>query len=760
MSEDTTRDDVLALLRRENVKPLTAGEITKALALRGGAAKRLQKTLNDLVRSGDIVCIRQNRYSLGDPVDLVTGRLDVTRAGNGFVADAAGGGDVFVPEEDIANALPGDVVVVRLAPESRGEGVARREGKIIRVVERSRHDIVGTLKSTGRFLHVVPMNPGYRHDFYVPDAHGANVGDRVVIRFTGWENRQLNPEAEIVEVIGPADEPTLDTMAIVRQYGFPLEFPADVIRAAEAASEGMDTPGPRVDLTDRFILTIDPEKARDFDDALSLEHDARGNRVLGVHIADVSHFVPRDSVLDREARRRGNSVYLPDLVIPMLPEQLSNAICSLQPHQDRLAFSVFLTIDARGAVVAKRFARTVIRSKLRLTYEQAYAALQPHPLIHQADGADAWSPGGSTTVAYRDAEGRPKTVTVPEEGRKLLREIHALAEQLRARRFAVFALDLDMPDCEVLIGKDGMIERIRLVSNDISHQLIEECMVAANEAVVTELANRGLPAITRAHEPPREEKIEELSALLNSMGFRTHDLTQRRNLAQFLKSIADHPLAHSARVAVLRSMNRALYSSGFEGHYALAKKFYGHFTSPIRRYPDLVLHRQLSMALLGGIGPEAKLAEQEGTALIQHGGADGEEVHGGRSTKRRCYDKGELGAIARECTDTEWNADAAERELIELKKLRYLEQQLTQKNPIVYEAVVVKCANFGMFVEVLDLQVQGLVHVSLISDQYVKYNSRNGSLQAGRETYRPGRRVKVHVIKVDFDKRRIDFAMV
>ncbi|MBN1556748.1 MAG: VacB/RNase II family 3'-5' exoribonuclease, partial [Lentisphaerae bacterium] len=571
-------------------------------------------------------------------------------------------------------------------------------GRVVRLLERVAHDIVGTLKSTGRFLYVVPLHPVYRQDFYVPDQAGAALDDRVVVRFTGWENRHVNPEGEIVEVLGPADEPTVDTISIIRHHGFRTEFPARALREAETASRRLDAAGDRLDLRKRFILTIDPARARDFDDALSLETDADGNRVLGVHIADVSHFVQAGGALDGEARERGTSVYLPDRVIPMLPEQLSNYLCSLRPDADRLAVSAFLTVDGRGRVLKRAFARSVIRSRWRLTYEEAMEILD----------AGRKSAGG--------------------EGALLLHELSRLAQQWRRQRFARHALDLDMPECEIRIGKDGMVSDIRLASNDRSHQLVEECMVAANEAVARELSGRGIPGMYRIHEPPTEKRIQELIETLKNMGYQPGDLRQPRNLARFLKSIADDPVAHYIRVCVLKSMNRAVYSATPVGHYGLAKKFYLHFTSPIRRYPDLLVHRQLTAALVGG------------QAAVP-------------------YDKPSLAAASIHCSDTEQNADTAERSLIEIKLFRYLERQLRERRPETYEAVVVNVMNFGMFVEVLDLRVQGLVHISAISDRFVTFQPRTHALKAGKTVYRVGARVKVMIAAVDFDKRRLDFAL-
>jgi ribonuclease R len=596
-------------------------------------------------------------------------------------------------------ALPGDTVTVRLY-HAEGDEV---RGKVIRIVERSARDIVGTLITTGRFLYVVPLDPVYRQDFAVPDTHGAREGDRVVVRFTNWPNRHVAPEGEIVDVIGPADQPSLDTTVICRQHDLPGDFPEEVVREAEEVASRLAKPGKRLDLRDVFILTVDPVKARDFDDALSLAHDEHDRRVLGVHIADVSHFVRPGSALDAEAYERATSVYLVDKVIPMLPEQLSNGVCSLRPDEDRLCFSAFLTFDASGRMVERHFAKTLIRSRLRLNYEQALAILEDRA----PEGLDS----------------------VPPEATALLKETHALSRQLRQKRFQAGALDLEVPECEVQIDATGRMTGVHISPSDHAHQLIEECMVAANEAVATELATRGIRILSRLHEAPDPDKMEELQAGLAMLGFHPGDLTDPRRLARFLASTADHPLRFHAHTLVLRSMKRALYSADKAGHFGLAKRYYSHFTSPIRRYPDFVLHRQLAAFVAG------------------------DEGRGGLPTE---YLKG----AAEQSTAREQRADDASRALIEIKKFRFLQQQLDDQKPIVYDAVVSRVTNFGMFVDVTEIQVAGLVHISTISQQFVRHQPANDTLSVAGDVFRVGTKLRVYVSKVDFNQRRADFTIV
>ena len=674
----------------------TAKDISRTLGFRGKQIKRLHDLLQQMVRDGEIVQIRQGgAYTLGKQADLVTGPLRLVRNGAGNVTERETGKFIWVESEDLGTSLPGDIVTIRLY-RSGGES----KGKVIKIVERCARDIVGTLFTTGKFLYVVPLNPVYRKDFYVPAANGAQPGDRVVVRFTGWENRYVAPEGEIVDVIGPADQPSLDTTVVMKQFDLPEAFPAEVIDEAERVAQRLAKPGRREDLRSRFIITVDPATARDFDDAVSLETDALGNRVLGVHIADVSHFVRTGTPLDREARQRGTSVYLVDKVIPMLPEQLSNGVCSLRPDEDRLTFSAFMTFDAAGRMIERRFARTRIRSALRLNYEQAMAIIADQP------------PEGLATVS--------------EATRRLLKETWRLASQLRQRRFSMAALDLEVPEVEVMLDDHARMTGLAVRPYDESHQLIEECMVAANEAVATELWTRGIKILARLHEPPDEEKLEELQANLAILGFRPGDLSDPMRLAKFLKDTQEHPLRYHAHMMVLRSMKRAVYSAEKIGHFGLAKAYYAHFTSPIRRYPDLVLHRQLADFLDG-----------KGGKMPQH----------------------ELIQTAFLATEREQVADDASRQLIEIKKFRFLQQQLDEQRPIVYRAVVAKCTNYGVFIDIPDLAMGGMIHISNLSRQFVRFNPSNESLSAGETVYRVGTVVQVQVATVDFNQRRADFVL-
>lgn len=697
---DISRETIRRLFGAPGYQPMTAPELAVALNLHRHARHKLALLLNTMAAEGEVVTIRKNRYALGQAADLVSGRIDVRRSGDGFIDSAAATQPtVRVHREDMATALPGDQVLVRLDPARPHEGGGLRSGKVVRVLQRAKRMIVGTLKSTGSFLSVVPLDAAYQKDFYVPDVAGAEVGDRVVVQFTAWNDQHVNPEGEIIEVLGPADNPSLDTLAVIRHHNLQEVLPAEVVREAEEVGALLDNPGPREDLRNHFIFTVDPATARDFDDAISLLADPQGRRVLGVHIADVSHFVRPGSALDQEAARRGNSVYLPDRVLPMLPEQLSNGVCSLNPNQDRLTFSVFITFDQHARPVAARCAKTIIRSRLRLTYEQAMAVITSRPGMRcQVPGIDAQS-------------------------MSLIHAVNDLAQQLRRNRWAQHALDLDIPEYEVVIGSDGRITDIRRSESDMSHQMIEECMVAANEAVDNDLQQRRYPSLHRLHAPPDINRIEELTGELREMGFRPGDLTQRRQMAEFLVAARRSPLGHDAQIAVLRSMKRAVYSAAEDGHFGLAKRHYTHFTSPIRRYPDLLVHRILHAAL---------------------------------GHRKPPYGVDDLALRAQHCSHTEQVAEQAERDIIEIKKYRFLEQQLADEGRPVYDAVVVKTTNFGMFVQLDRLEVQGLVHISAISNTFVRYDPGQRCLRAGNMLFKSGSRLKVVITGVDFENRRID----
>src|SRR5512140_96533 len=569
------REQILALLSRKDYRPLNKIEIARKLGVSGMARVALRGTLRDLERAGEIARIRKDRYVLPAEADLITGKLSVHPVGYGFLtSEKPGEPDVFIAAENVGTAMHGDRVVARISPEPpAGRIKGRREGRVIRILERAHDTVVGTLQRSRNFYYVVPDDPRFVHDIYVRPVAAvqedrrsetaATVGDKVVVRLDDWQSRHVNPEGEIIEVLGPASAPGVDVLSIVRKFHLPTEFSSDVLEQAERIPESVDAQqiAGREDLRNQFIVTIDPDDARDFDDAINVKKLTNGDWQLGVHIADVAAYVDPGSALDREARRRGNSVYLPGRVIPMLPERLSNGVCSLKPQVDRLTHSVFIQFDKRGVAKSARFARSVMRSAHRLTYKEAYAILTSLP---------------------RDRLG------------ERLHVAWELAALLRRKRFEHGSLDLDFPEVKVWVDKQGNPVRLERVENDESHQLIEEFMLAANEAVARELKKRAIPTIYRIHENPDPEKLAEFREFVHGFNYRAGDLTHRAELQRLVASFRGKPEEQALKVALLKSLKRARYSPQPLGHYGLAKANYLHFTSPIRRYADLVVHCALA----------------------------------------------------------------------------------------------------------------------------------------------------------------------
>jgi ribonuclease R len=714
------REQILALLARRDYRPLNKIDIARQLGLRGAERVVLRKNLRELERAGDIVRIRKDRYVLPAEADLVTGKLSIHQAGYGFLApETPGEPDVFIAAENIGTAMHGDRVVARLArDEPYGRIKGRREGRVIRILERAHDTIVGTLQRSRNFYYVVPDDPRFVHDVYVhperdqPPGKRADLGDKVVVRLDPWESRHVNPEGEIIEVLGPASAPGIDMLSIIRKYHLPAEFPRGVLDEAERIPKSVDARqiAGREDLRGEFIITIDPDDARDFDDAIHVEKSGTGWR-LGVHIADVAAYVEPGSALDREARRRGNSVYLPDRVIPMLPERLSNGVCSLNPGVDRLTHSVFIHFDKRGVAKSARFVRSVIRSAQRLTYKQAYAILKSSP---------------------RDQLG------------ERLHLAWELAAVLRRKRFEHGALDLDFPEVKVWVDKDGYPVKLERVENDESHQLIEEFMLAANEAVARELKKRAIPTIYRVHENPDPEKLAEYREFVLGFNYRVGDLANRAELQRLLSSIRGKPEEQALKIALLKSLKRARYDPRPLGHYGLAKVNYLHFTSPIRRYADLVVHRALS---------------RDGTPLPSAPP---------RTTERRSRsdtpyhpDMAEIASISQHISATERTAADAEIDATQMKKLEFFQRQLDRRNPQIFRATIIDVRNYGLMVELPDALITGLVHVSSLTDDFYLFEAARRQLigRRSRKRFSVGDEVSVFVVRVDAFKRQVDFAI-
>jgi ribonuclease R len=626
------------------------------------------------------------------------------KKGFGFVRlprDASAGEikDIYVPADRAGDAASGDTVAVQVNRQHRGGPGPR--GEIVEILERQTSQFVGTYFESAGSAYVKIDGPLFAKPIYVgdPGAKNAQTDDKVVVEMVRFPSPLRDGEGVITEVLGARGTPGVDTLSIIREMNLPEHFADDALEEARHQVETFDESiGTRKDFTGEMIVTIDPVDARDFDDAISLEQLPDGNWRLGVHIADVSHFVRPNTPLDREALERATSVYLPDRVLPMLPELISNGLASLQPGKVRYTKSAVMEFTPEGLRVSTELYSAAIRSSKRLTYEQVDAFL-----------------------ADREASQRKLGVKVCE----LLGRMHTLAMTMRKRRLSNGALELTMPEVKVDIDKQGEVTGAHVVENTESHQMIEEFMLAANEAVAETLRDRDLHFLRRIHPTPSPAKIQVLQEFIKELGYKADDLQSRFALQKLLAAAVGRPEQHAVHFAVLRSLQRAIYGPKEEGHYALASDCYCHFTSPIRRYPDLTIHRLV----------EAILTKKK---------------------PRNDYD--EMVMLGRHCSDREQRAETAERELTKLKLLAYMSKRIGEE----MDAVVTGVENFGIFVQGIALPAEGLVRVETLRDDHYRFDRATHTLAGHRagNSYRLGDLVRVAVAKVDLERRELDFRVV
>ena len=669
--------------------------------------KRVSKAVNNLLSEGVIIKLKHKGYVLNNNADLLIGTISFLRSGAAFVTDRKRSREVFVAKFDTFTALPNDKVMVRINRSIRKQRQSDTpEGTVIKILERKTQTIVGTLKTLRKIHYVEPLRAGIGHDILIENNQKVRNGNRVLVRIIAWDDTRLNPVGEIVEDIGPADNPALDTLTIIKDYNLPDQFPLKVLEEAQSAHVKISPKTSRLDLRQQFIFTIDPETAKDFDDAISIEKRPHGQYRLGVHIADVSHFVKPGSALDKEALERSTSIYFADKVIPMLPEQLSNGVCSLQEKKDRFTFSVFMELNNRGEVQGVKFQEAIIRSKVRLTYEQAQAILYP--------------------------DGKERTIERSKYSKELtdsLKILNKIAQKIRKTRFENDSLNMEIPEVRFKIGKDGRIEDVNPVVHSESHQLVEEFMLLANEQVCKFLSIKNIPHLFRIHEKPEAEKLAELEESFLIAGINVGDLNYKSNLCELLRNIARMPQAHAWNISVLRSMKRAQYSADRLGHYGLGKMDYTHFTSPIRRYPDLIIHRILKAVI---------------------------------NKKKNAYPKEHLVELGEHCSERERNASEAERDLNDMKIMNFFQDQLKSGDIKEYKAIVIDVKNFGVFLDIPAVQAFGMIHVSMLKNDYYDFNPKKKQFKGRRSgsVLNIGRSLNVVVAKVVPEKRFLDFVPV
>ncbi|HEV2394146.1 MAG TPA: VacB/RNase II family 3'-5' exoribonuclease [Verrucomicrobiae bacterium] len=741
-------NQILTLLGRPDYTPLTAGELASRLGIVAGKRAELQRALARLERAGQIARIKKGeRYALPLEADLVPGRIRMNRQGVGFLQpDDPKLSPLRIPQDATGTAMHGDRVLARrdALPRLPGRaGPPEATGRVVRILEAARTQIVGTLQQGRQFLYVIPDDPRITQDIYVPPPRDvgrpARPGDKVVVELREWKSRHTNPEGEIIEALGPPDAEGVDMLSVIRQYQLALHFPRRVLQEAREFGQDVaagDLAG-RADCREHQVVTIDPDDAKDFDDAICLEPGEGGHWKLWVHIADVSHYVKPGTALDEEASRRGNSTYLVDRVIPMLPEALSNELCSLKPNVDRLTQCAEFLLTAEGRVLKTRFYSAVIRSKCRYTYRDVLAILERQPLVSLE---------------------------------RMLHDANRLAQRIRRARMQAGSLDLDFPETKIRLDERGRILRIDKVENDISHQLIEEYMLLANEAVAGRLMSSGKPAMYRIHEPPDPRRLEEFREEVLSHHLQCGDLTQRREVQSLLEKLKSLSIGQALKVRFLRSLMRARYAVEPLGHYGLAKKKYTHFTSPIRRYADLVVHRCLLAASApGGAAlhdrrPQAAGSTTAGAPTALFEGADGPAAAPGSGTLPRAgldMSSRALHEVADHISETERNSDDAERDSRDVKLFAFLSAQLESPHPPRYSALVTDARNFGFFVDVPGLGMSGLVPLSGLSDDFYQFDANRSHL-VGRRTrrvFKLGDKVEVQVAKVDKFKRQVDFKL-
>ncbi len=693
-------------MREDAYKPLLIDELMNVLDVPAEDIPEFQKMIDELEAEGKIIKTKKKRYGVPERMGLIAGRFQGNERGFGFlIPDYEDMSDIFIASEDSKGAMHNDRVLARvIKPGVEGK---RAEGEIKRVVKRSNTSLVGIFESNKNFGFVVPDNRKIYQDIFVSkdDFHGAKTGDKVVVEITRWPKARRNPEAKVIDVLGHKDDPGTDIVSIIKQFHLNESFPTKVLDQAEqipniAQEEEIQR---RRDLRGLNIVTIDGADAKDLDDAISIDKLSNGHYKLGVHIADVSHYVTENSPLDKEAFSRATSVYLVDRVIPMLPRKLSNGICSLNPKVDRLTLSVSMEIDKNGQVVEYDIFESVIKTKDRMTYSDVTSILvdKDEKLIER----------------YKEL--------VPDF--ELMKELSLLLKSKRRERGSI---DFDFPEAKVILDEQGKPIEVKKYSITISNKIIEEFMLVCNETVAEHMFWLNAPFVYRVHEEPDAEKLENFNTLIYNLGYHLKGLNKvhPKDLQQLLDQIKGSKEERIISTVMLRSLMKAKYSHENLGHFGLAAKYYCHFTSPIRRYPDLTIHRIIK-----------------------------ENINTGISEEREIFLKKFVQEAAKQSSDQEITAQEAERETKDLKKAEFMKDKVGEK----YEGVISSVTSFGMFVE-LENTIEGLVRISDLVDDYYIYDDRHYRLigENTKKIYKIGDEVVIKVVRADVATRQIDFALV
>ncbi|MGE6488942.1 ribonuclease R [Paenisporosarcina sp. NPDC076898] len=706
--EQSLEEQLFTILREEDYKPMTVQELESKLELEYSEEfKELVKTLARLETQGDVIRSRSNRYGLPQQMNLLKGKFIGHPRGFGFVSpEEEGMDDIFIPPTEINGAMNGDTVLVRVSSSSSGD---RREGSITKITERGITKVVGQFQDNKGFGFVLPDDKKISMDIFIAkeDTLGAMEGHKVVVEITGWPEGRKSATGMVTQILGHKNDPGVDILSIIHKHGIETEFPKPVLDQANAVPDEIseaDLEGRR-DLRNQVIVTIDGADAKDLDDAVTVTKNADGTYKLGVHIADVSHYVTDGSPMDTEAYERATSVYLTDRVIPMLPHRLSNGICSLNPKVDRLTLSCEMVIDGSGKVVSHEIFQSVIKTKERMTYTDVYK------IVEEKDEA--------LRERYKDL--------VP-----MFELMAELADVLRQKRADRGAIDFDFKESKILVDEDGWPTDVVIRERTIAERLIEEFMLAANETVAEHFHWMDVPFIYRIHEDPKPEKLQRFFEFITNFGIvvkGSGNEIHPRALQEIVESIEGLPEEPVISTMMLRSMQQAKYNAESLGHFGLSTEYYTHFTSPIRRYPDLIVHRLIRTYLING---------DVSKPTVAHWGAVMDEIADHTSGRER-------------------RAVDAERDTESLKKAQYMADKIGEE----FEGIVSSVTNFGMFIE-LQNTIEGLVHVSNMTDDYYRFDDRQMMMigeRAGKQ-FRIGDEVTVRVTSVKPEESAIDFEIV
>lgn len=701
------KETLLSFMREEAYRPMDIQELVAVFDISKNEYTDFKWTLKIMEKEGLIVRTKKDKFAIPERMGLITGKLQVHKKGFGFlIPENEGENDVFIPSSCMNGAMNGDRILVQITRDDLNG--KKREGEVAEILERANTKVIGVYEESRNFGFVVPEDTRLTQDIFVSkkDSNGAKHGDVVIVKVVKWADKRRSPEGVITEVLGKKGEKGLDILTIIKKHGLPEEFPEKVLKYAEGISEEIDPAeiARRRDIRDLRMVTIDGEDAKDLDDAVSIERLANGNYRLGVHIADVSHYVREKNPLDKEALKRATSVYLIDRVIPMLPKKLSNGICSLNPNVDRLTLSCFMEIDHKGKVLAHEIDETVIKTNERMTYTDVTKILEG-----KAD------------------EELLKKYDYLIEDFKTMEELCLILREKRRKRGAI---DFDFEESKIVLNELGRPIDIKPYERAIANRIIEEFMLVCNETIAENMYWQNLPFVYRVHEEPDDEKLQRFRDFIYNLGY-TIKFSQEihpRALQEILEKVQGKPEETVVSTLLLRSMMQARYSPECAGHFGLAAQYYCHFTSPIRRYPDLQIHRIIKENLNGKINDKRR----ERLAVI-------------------------VDEAAKQSSEMERLAEDAEREVDDLKKAEYMMDRIGEE----YDGIISSVTSFGIFVE-LSNTIEGLVHITDLDDDYYVYDEAHLMLigERTKNIYRLGDAVKVRCSRVDIDNREIFFDIV